>query len=288
MAPSQKGFTPDRRRTIRIKRSALLANRIDDIDRPAIKIAETRDELEQAFSLIYREYRKLGYITEPNPSEISLSVYNMLPETAVFIFKSYLTVISTLTQVFDTDLFGLPMDELYQSELDVLRNDNRKLVEIVALATSRERRWRNVFMYLTRAMTWYALHRNINDLCITVNPKHVEFYKTIFLFEDLGPEKHYPKVNAPAVALRLNLDDIHGRLKEAYSALDFDCHLHSFYDRVTNTQPKGTDSGEVFLPREKRMMETDTARYFFLEKTNVLENATSDQRAYIRSIYPGL
>ena len=185
MALSQKEFTRDRRRTIRIKRSALLANKLDDIDRPAIKIAETRDELEQAFSLVYHEYRKLGYITEPNASEMCLSVYNMLPETAVFVFKSYLTVISTLTQVFDSDLFGLPMDQLYRTELEALRNENRKLAEIVALATSTERRWRNVFMYLTRAMTWYALYKNVNDLCITVNPKHVEFYKTIFLFEDI-------------------------------------------------------------------------------------------------------
>jgi hypothetical protein len=286
MSPSVKGFTPDRRRTIRIKRSALLTNKLDDIDRPAIKIADTRDELEQAFSLVYGEYRKLGYITEPNASEISLSIYNIMPETAVFIFKSYLTVISTLTQVFDSRLFGLPMDVLYQEELDTLRNDNRKLAEIVALATSRERRWRNVFMYLTRAMTWFALQNNVNDLCITVNPKHVEFYKTIFLFEELGPEKHYPKVDAPAVALRLNLDDIHGRLKETYSALDFDCHLHSFYDRVTSTQPTG--SGGILSAKGKRMMDTDTARYFFLEKTNILEKANPEQMAYIRSIYPGL
>jgi hypothetical protein len=282
-----QGHMHDRRRTIRIRRSALLQSQLDDIDRPSIKIAETRDELEQAFSLVYYEYQNMGYITEPNASEICLSIYHVLPETTVFIFKSYLTVISTLTQIFDSNMFGLPMDALYHGELDALRRANRKLVELSALATSNEARWRNVFMYLARAMFWYAMRQRVNDLCITVNPKHVEFYKTIFLFEDLGPEKYYPKVGAPAVALRLNLDDIYRKLRQAYSALDFDCDLHSFFDKVTPgalPESDGTDA----LVKKRRIMETDTVRYFFIEKTNVLEMATPEQMDYIKSIYPGL
>ena len=279
--------TPDRRRTIRIKRSALLQNKLEEIDRPSIKIAETRDELEQAFSLVYREYLKLGYIKEPNPSEMYLSICHILPETAVFIFKSYLTVICTLTQIFDSKLFGLPMDDLYHEELNALRNASRKLVELSALATPKQARWRNVFMYLCQAMYWYAIYKNVNDLCIMVNPKHVDFYKTIFLFEDLGPEKYYPNVGAPAVALRLDLDDIQGKLREKYGTLDFDCDMYSFFHRVTTTQltPSG---GEDLLVKKNGMLDADTVRYFFIEKTNLLEEATPEQMNYIRSLYPGL
>lgn len=285
MTTSVPEHTPDRRRTIRIKRSALLQNKLDEIDRPSIKIAETRDELEQAFSLVYREYLKLGYIKEPNPSEIHLSIYHILPETAVFIFKSYLTVICTLTQIFDSKVFGLPMDDLYHEELNTLRNTNRKLVELSALATPREARWRNVFMYLCQAMYWYAIYQDVNDLCIMVNPKHVDFYKTIFLFEDLGPEKYYPNVGAPAVALRLNLDDIQGKLRKKYSALDFDCDIYSFFHGVTATQLTMSND-KKFLVQRKWVLDVDTVRYFFIEKTNVMEKATPDQMNYIRSIYP--
>ena len=42
----------ERRRTIRIKRSTLLNANLDDIDRPAIKIAETKDELKNAFQYL--------------------------------------------------------------------------------------------------------------------------------------------------------------------------------------------------------------------------------------------
>ncbi len=279
--------TSDRRRSIRIKRSALLQNKIDDIDRPSIKIAETRDELEQAFSLVYQSYLKLGYLREPNPFKISLSIYHILPETVVFVFKSYLRVICTLTQVFDSKLFGLPMDALYREQLDSLRNENRQLVEISALATSEETRWQNLFMYLCRAMFCYAMYQNVNDLCIMVNPKHVEFYKRIFLFEDLGPEKYYPNVRAPAVALRLNLDDILGKLKDTYCSLDFDSNLYSFFYRITNNQVTASN-GEHSLVKNERMMDTDTVRYFFVQKTNVLEQATPEQREYIESIYPNL
>jgi len=281
------GRTPDRRRTIRIKRSALLRDNIDDIDRPAIKIAETRDELEQAFSLVYREYQKLGYVTEPYSSEICLSIYHILLETAVFIFKSYLRVLSTVTEIFDSTPFGLPMDTLYHGELEPLRDANRKLAEISALATSNEARWSNLFIYVMRAAFRYAIFKDVNDLCITVNPKHVEFYKTIFLFEELGPEKYYPKVGAPAVALRLNLDDVEGRWKKTYSALDFDCNLHSFFYRVTTTQLT-MSHGKNFLVERNRMLDVDHVRYFFIEKTNVLEKATPDQMNYIASIYPEL
>jgi hypothetical protein len=286
MTTYARGLIADRRRTILIKRSALLQNNIDDIDRPSTKIAETRDELEQALSLVYQEYQKLGYISEANNSNIHLSIYHILPETAVFIFKSYLTVISTLTQIFDSKLFGLPMDALYHEELEALRNANRRLVEISALATCPESLRRNTFMYLFRSMYWHARFWNANDLCIMVNPKHVEFYKTILLFENLGPEKYYPRVGAPAVALRLNLDDIERNLREKYNGLCPECNLYSFFCNNTDT-PMAKGNGKR-PPEKRRFMDVDTARYFFVEKTNVFGKAPPEQRKYIRSIYPGL
>ena len=54
------------------------------------------------------------------PSQILFSIYHLLSETAVFVAKSYLDVVSTLTLVFDTEPFGLPMDAIYQKELDDL------------------------------------------------------------------------------------------------------------------------------------------------------------------------
>ncbi|MBW1795988.1 MAG: hypothetical protein JRJ38_16460 [Deltaproteobacteria bacterium] len=280
------GHPTDRRRTTRFRRFALMHHNLDTIDRPIIKTAETRDELEQAFSLVYREYLRSDYITKPNGSRICATIYHVLPETAVFTCTFFHTVVGTFTYILDGKLFGLPMDALYHKELNALRDANRRLVEISSLAISRENRGRNVFMQLFRAVYWYAIFRNVNDLCIMVNPKHVEFYKTICLFEDLGPEKYYPKVGAPAVALRLDLDEFESNLRREYDAFDFDCDLYSFFFRETHT-PMAKCNGKHHLEK-RRILDANTVKYFFIEKTNVLENATPHQMNYIRSIYQGL
>jgi len=287
MGTPAANHTEDRRRTIRVKRSALLGSSLDHIDRPSIKIAETRDELEQAFSLVYNEYQEEGYIRDSDRSGLHFNIHHILPETVVFVFKSYLKVISTLTLIFDSETFGLPMDVLYGKELDALRRRKRRLVELSSLATAKDARWHNVFMYLNRAMVWYAMYQNATDLCIMVNPKHVDFYKLILLFDDLGPLQYYSKVSAPAVALRLDLDDVHDKFRETYSALDFDCDLHRFFFSVTTTQVASVDEKNLIV-KKPRTLDIDTVRYFFIEKKNILKTATPEQMDYVRSIYPEL
>jgi hypothetical protein len=155
MGTPAANHTEDRRRTIRIKRSALLRSNLDHVDRPT-------------FSLVYNEYLEEGYIKDSDRSGLHFNIYHILPETVVFVFKSYLKVISTLTLIFDSETFGLPMDVLYRKELDALRRRKRTLVELSSLATAKDARWHNVFMYLNRAMVWYAMYRNASDLCIMV------------------------------------------------------------------------------------------------------------------------
>lgn len=282
----------ERRRTVRLKRSALLKSKMDEIDRPSIKIAETSDEYEQALSLVYQEYVDAGYIPDPNPEGKIFSVYNLLPETAVFIAKTYLTVVSTLTQIFDSELFGLPMDSIYHDELSELREKGRKIVELGALATQRGFRWQNLFMYLCQTMYWYAQYKDVDDLCITINPKHVRFYKTIFLFEEFGPEKAYPKVGAPAVLLRLNMDDIEHNLKHVYSSFDFDCNLYDYFHRMNdNKQLVVADRFKENLllkDPEQARLDVDSAQRLIDANKSAVKNLSPAQKSFILSFYPGL
>jgi hypothetical protein len=271
--------------TVRIRRCGLLRSNTDHVDQLCIKVADTRNELEQAFALVYREYLRQGYIKDFKQSGLHLNIHHILPETAVFILKSA-KVISTLTHITDTELFGLPMDSLYQEELKPLRDAGRKLVELSSLATSREACGRNLFLYLFREVYWYALRRNIQDFCIMVNPKHARFYNEIFFFQEIGPEKHYSRVGAPAVALRLNLEDFDLKLERAYSGLEPQCNMYAFFHSVGGPEmPKGLTS-QYF--RSIPPLSTETVRYFFEEKTNVLAKTSVDQIRHIRSLYPGL
>ena len=286
MTDASEQLIQERRRSVRLRRSAMLKAKLDEIDRPNIKIAETHDEFAQSFALVYKEYLASGYIKSPHPSEMHYSVFNFLPATCVFIFRTYLTVISTLTQIFDTPIFGLPMDTLYKEELDTLRAQGRKITELSALATPRETRWCNLMVFLSRTMFEYSRMNGVDDICIMVNPKHVSFYRTMFLFEDFGPEKFYAGVGAPAVALRIDMKNIERNLLEKYRNIEIETNMYEFFCKLNSTLEE-LQKGYTF--HEKRhSMEEDAAKFFFQSRQDVFTRLSVPQREYIDSLYPNI
>ena len=184
--------------------------------------------MKQAFSLAYKEYCRAGYVKKANPSKMLINIYSLLPKTIVWVVKFNYTIVSTLTQVFDSSL-GLPLDDVYKKELDELRSEGRRMVEISSLAISREYRWQNAYMPLFRNVLQHVLSCEATDLCIAINPKHRTFYKNILLFEDIGKKKYYPKVNAPSVALRLDLTAAEKRFERVYGQMKPESNLHHYF-----------------------------------------------------------
>ncbi len=273
----------ERRRTIRIKRSALTADKLNDIDRPAIKIAETKEELFQAFQLVYSEYNEKGYISKPHPESILYSIYNFLPKTCVFIFQSFRDVISTITYIPDDPLFGLPMDSLFREEVDCMRSQGRKVAEIGSLASEKSIRGRNVVMYLYKTIFAYARITGVNDICLTVNPKHVRFYTDILFAEQVGVEKHYKMVEAPAVLMRIDFDLFTQRLLDAYSPDDFETDLASFFLKMHGNKV-ADDIGALHYERDE-FLDYDAARYFFTQRPEVLCELADEQLDFLEWFY---
>ena len=57
----------------------------------------------------------------------------------------------------------------------------------------------------------------VDDLVITINPKHRWFYEHILLFEQIGEERQYEFVKgAPAIAMRLDLKTAQQRYAAVY------------------------------------------------------------------------
>ena len=221
----------ERRRTIRLRRSALIRSKLEDLDRPALKCAEEVEELEQAFNIVYETYRESSYI-KSSEDKMYFSHFCLLPTSNVFIFKEYLTVVSTLTGIGDTEEFGLPMDSLYKEELDVLRKQGHRLVEMSMLATPKERRMENLVVYLIKVAINYAEMTGFDHLCAMVNPKHVRFYKDVLLFDEYGEEKWYDAVNAPAVAVGTNMRTYMEKIRKVYGDEDFETNLYEFFEKV--------------------------------------------------------
>lgn len=237
----------------------------------------------QAFTVLHDVYLASGYLSAPARLGISFGLHHLLPKSCVFVFKSYLTVLSTMSYIPDTQRFGLPMDDLYKPELDTLRNSGRKVVELGSLATLPQRRMQNLIVFLAKAIFRYAMYTHADDLCIMVNPKHVRFYESIFLFEPFGEERHYAKVNAPAVALRVNMDKIEPSLQEAYGNADFETDLHSFFVKMNSHV---IDEDIRIEKAEKNMpLESEIARKLFSSKPDLLQSLPDEQRNTLETLY---
>lgn len=270
----------------RMRRAFFLKGMLHLIHGASMKWADTTQELERSFRLVYDEYLKLGYIKEPNSSNIFFNIYSLLPNSDTMVMKSNDEVISTLSMVRDDEHFGLPMDEVYHDDLNKLRKQGRKLCEFCSLASSGEFEHRNLFMYLFRSMYLNAVDTGINDICIMVNPRHVAFYKTILFFEELGTKKTYVRINQPAVALRLNLDMSEQKMKEAYEDCEPEYSLYHF----VYEQPRNYLINQDLLLRSKelRRITAQDVLYFLKKETNILQALLPSQKASIAHKYPAL
>lgn len=203
----------------------------DDVDY-LFKIADDWNELCQAYRLLYKEYLNVGY-TQENPRELLFTPYHLLPTTTVFLAKAKETVLSTATLVYDSKLSGLPMDALFYTELDRLRREKRKILEVCSLASNSCVFSRRGIQNFTKLIFLYCVSLDIDDICIMVNPRHVRLYKNRCDFEIFSEEKYYPRVNAMAVALRANVHKAREKLDRA--SLNFFCQykLFSYYHSLS-------------------------------------------------------
>lgn len=173
-------------------------------------LSETDSDRKEADALVRKEYIRQGYINSDSPN----SKKEQLNSEVVFVAKYGNKVIGTVSIFFNSDN-GLPMDEIYKDELDVLRRKKKKIVEVGRLATDSSfssKKYNKLFVVssLFKLVFHYCIYKNIDNICISVNPKHNLFYKSI-MFEDIGALKYYPAVNnAPALAKTLNISNLKG------------------------------------------------------------------------------
>lgn len=123
----------------------------------------------------------------------------------------------------------LPADENFRDRLDILRRQDRRLCEPSRLAidTGMSKR---VFAALIHISYLYAgeLH-GFTDYVIEVNPRHVAFYQRMLGFTDFGGERPCSRVGAPAVLLRLPLDEMGARIRKWGGSFEGGARERSFY-----------------------------------------------------------
>jgi len=161
-----------------------------------VRLANTEDRRKSASLLIEKMYSWRGYEANPlgqDPNKITLVAYQDDQ------------VVGTLTLGLDSPS-GMVVDQLYKSEADQLRAQGRKICDVTKLAVDQEIKSKSVLGALFHLSVIYG--RNIHhatDFLIEVNPRHALFYQRMIGFVPFGEEKLCPRVNAPAVLLKLDL-----------------------------------------------------------------------------------
>jgi hypothetical protein len=186
-----------------------------------VKIASCRSEWEQAFQLVADNYQARGY-ERSEPGELRFQSYHALPDTVVLVAKAGEQVVATFSLVPDNVLLGLPMERIYRTEIDRLRQQGRRLFETGSLADRdlSGREFLQVFLALQRLGWQYQLRQGGDTAVITVNPRHRSFYTKALGFVPLGPWRAYPSVRGhPAEAYYIDPNIMRARAPQMYAEL---------------------------------------------------------------------
>jgi hypothetical protein len=161
-----------------------------------VRLATTEDRRKSASLLIEKMYSWRGYEADAlghDPNKITLVAYQEEK------------VVGTMTLGLDSPS-GMVVDQLYKDEADQLRTQGRKICDVTKLAVDQDIKSKSVLGALFHLSVIYG--RNIHhatDFLIEVNPRHAPFYQRMIGFEPFGEERLCPRVNAPAVLLKLDL-----------------------------------------------------------------------------------
>jgi len=172
-----------------------------------LRVAVNEADRLKCWHLAYKEYLALGY-TDEKELEYRYSLHDALPNMGTFLVENQGEAVGTVS-VFPDSPLGLPADDVYKAEIDKLRWQGRRPVEVGRLTIGREHmNERSVLTAMFDILSLYSRRiRKATDLVITVNPSHAKFYERVLLFQRIGEERHLGSVsNAPAVLLRLDLE----------------------------------------------------------------------------------
>jgi hypothetical protein len=179
----------------------LVGESLEDVCRDTFKIRLAHDasRTAEARFLVDKQYGKKGYRTMRGSV-----AKDICPESVTLATYRGDEMMGTLTVGFDVGN-GLLVDELYKAEVDLLRQEGRRVCEFTKLAIDNKRTSKRVLAGLFHVAFFYAERIwGYSDIVIEVNPTHVSFYQRLLGFEVIGAERMCPRVHAPAVLLRVD------------------------------------------------------------------------------------
>ncbi len=213
----------------------------------------------RAWQLLYAANERQGYIM-PGSDRLSYGLHDAFPETTTFLVERDGRDVAALTVAMDHPV-PIPANGMYRNELDVLRRQGRRPVEIVALCcleTDKERRMETV-KQLVRAAIQTACHgMNGTDLILLVPPAHASAWRRIFLFKRMGEIRRQARYGgAPVLPMRLDLTAAEADYRDQYGSAEGSFYDYFFAAEESLLLARAAARRKRPLPREA------LARYFF-------------------------
>lgn len=172
------------------------------------KTAQTREERQDAFALVYDRYFE-GGLTPYCPSGLRITRQHLLDSTDIFLATKNEEVVFTISLA-RGDEESLPMEAVFPDIADDMRQRGLRIAEAFSLAGAAEsstqglQRW----IGLTRALLQVCQRDQIDALVAAMHPRHLEIYGRFVGVRPISDVRCYPGVmNKPAVACLLDLNE---------------------------------------------------------------------------------
>lgn len=173
-------------------------------------IARSLDDVQEAWRLLYEAYLRVGFI-RTNPHELHTVPQAIGPHALVVLGRIRGVLANTICAIGDNPR-GLPLDSVYREELDDLRAEGRKLIEIGLFADRRglmgevSRTFHAIFE-LMRYTYYFGRYLGATDFLCGIPPRRTRLYYRAFGFEPVGEVKTYATVeDNPVQLLRVEAD----------------------------------------------------------------------------------
>lgn len=216
---------------LRKKRMAILKNA--DLSAPLVRglsvhLAEDAEQIMESARLLHNSYLRRKII-QGSPGSMRLSLYSVLPSTAIVVARTGNLIAGTI-QVHQRTETNLPIEETF----DLSPIENGRLVEVgsLALHDSRATKIEEVLLPML-AYVFQLCKRSIkaDRIVIAVQPATELFYESLFGFKRVGnatPKKHRYAANAEAIPMWIDIQEFQKFMRKAYRKLPAKSNLEDF------------------------------------------------------------
>lgn len=246
------------------------------------RMASTREDLEKAYQLVYKEYEKRK-ICKENLAKMHYSYYCFVPQSRTFILESKNRLVGTMSLLVDSPC-GIPMESLFSEELSHFRRSGRLIAEVSLLALDHDyfgkksfsltdfRKLVGAFKLFKMMFDYARFEAGVTDLFIAMHPKHSDLYRYL-QFETIGPVKTYDRAEGkPALPMHMDI----GRC-----VLTTPRHLSIQKYFIEERLPQ-----EII--QERYRWSSEDVQDFLMKLRSVWPEIQPGKQAYFKTLYPGL